>query len=50
MTSRIKSKPLRSCEACKLNGSRYCRECYDFGLFTGFQTELRDFREETVDA
>lgn len=22
------------CDSCRLQGSRYCRECYDFGLWT----------------
>jgi hypothetical protein len=28
-----KAKREKNCEGCTLQGSAYCRECYDFGLY-----------------
>ena len=40
---KLKGPVVKSCVGYQLQGSPYCRECYDFGLFVGAQSTLEAF-------
>lgn len=39
MKAKEKAK-VKDCDTCRLHFSKFCRECYDFGLFTPKEVRL----------
>jgi hypothetical protein len=39
---------VKTCSLCRLQGSTYCNECYDFGLFAPKDTQLDLYTTEVV--
>lgn len=44
MKAKEKAKKDKNCSGCTLQGSNYCRECYNFGLYNPKAKTLESFQ------